>query len=192
MGGIGLVNNINDAALAIDAGRKGFATKGKAEEGRVSYEVGISAALSAFQEAQTTADPQIIILAEYTFLNQEFQFCDVADTDSHSNLTQAIQSFDDAFLVLEAIADSSGYKVADKTHPHSQKYRVSGFPKDSFHIACNAHRTRIQNILRAPDINPIEKSLLKQRYTNLSTAQSGYIEKQGKALGNRLASGIII
>ena len=36
----GLLSNIYEATLAIDFGRKGFATKGKAEEGRVLYEDG--------------------------------------------------------------------------------------------------------------------------------------------------------
>jgi len=49
----GLVDNINAAALAIDFGRKGFATRGKAEKGRFSYEEGIDTAMSAFQKAQT-------------------------------------------------------------------------------------------------------------------------------------------
>jgi len=53
----GLVNSINDAALAIDFGRKGFATRGKAEEGRLSYEQGIAWALSSFRDAQSSIDP---------------------------------------------------------------------------------------------------------------------------------------
>ena len=55
-----------------------------------------------------------------------------------------------------------------------------GFPKDSFHIACIGHKTRIQNILRSPGIDPIEKSLLKQRFSNIVAAQNSYIEKQKK------------
>ena len=179
----GLVYKISDAALAIDFGRKGFATRGKAEEGRLSYENGISEALSAFRDAQSTIDPYIIILIEYTYLNQELQFCDDTDKDSLSSLTQAIQSFDDAFLALNVVNDKNLYQGAEQTHPHSKKYRVSGFPKDAFHIACIAHRTRLQNILRSPGIDSIEKALLKQRFANLSTAQTGYIEKQRKALG---------
>ena len=53
----GYVTNILEATTNIDAGRKGFATKGKAEEGRVLYEEGITLALSTFKEAQTTTDP---------------------------------------------------------------------------------------------------------------------------------------
>ena len=33
-------------------------------------------------------------------------------------------------------------------------------------------------------IDSIEKTLLKQRFTNLSAGQGGYIEKQKKALTN--------
>jgi len=179
---IGYVSSITTAAASIDSGRKGFATRGKAEEGRISYEEGIANAMTAFKEAQTTADPQIMILAEYTFLTQELQFCEKTDKDSLSSLTQALQSFDDAFLALKAVEEGS-YKAVDQSTPHHKKFRVGGgFPKDSFHIACSSHKTRIQNILRSPGIDPIEKSLLKQRLANLPTAQSGYIEKQKKAL----------
>jgi len=148
----------------------------------LSYEKGIFLALSTFRDAQSTVDPQTIILIEFTFLNQELQFCDKADTDSLSSLTLAIQSFDDAFLALSVVDDRALYHVVDKTHPHNKKYRISGFPKDSFHIACAGHRTRIQNMLRTPGIDTIEKALLKQRFANLSTAQTGYIEKQKRAI----------
>jgi len=181
---IGLIDNIHAAAAKIDIGRKGFAIIGKEREGRISYEKGIAEAMAAFKEAQATADPQTIILVEYTFLVQELQFCDKSDKDSLSSLTQAIQSFDDAFLALKAV-ENPNYKIAEQTYPHHKKYRVGGgFPKDSFHIACISHKTRLQNILRAPGIDHIEKDLLKQRLINLPTAQTSYIEKQKKALAS--------
>ena len=185
----GLVYSIISATASIDSGRKGFATKGKAEEGRILYEEGIALAMTAFKEASATdvaaatADPQILILAEYTFLTQELQFCEKTDKESLSSLTKAIQRFDDAFLALKAVEDS-GYKMVDQAIPHDKDYRVGGYPKDSFHIACHSHKTRIKNILRSPGIDPIEKVLLKQRLANLPTAQNGYIEKQKKALAN--------
>jgi hypothetical protein len=175
------VSSIADAAVSIDVGRKGFATRGKAEEGRISYENGIAKALAAFKEAQATADPQTLILAEYTFISQELQFCDKSDKDSITSLTKAIKSFDDAFLALQAV-EEGGYKTVEKAIPHDSKYRVKGFPKDSFHIACDSHKTQIKNMLKAPGIDPIEKALLKQRLANLPAAQNGYIEKQKKAL----------
>ena len=100
---IGLVNSINDATIAIDFGRKGFAARGKAEEGRLSYENGIAGALSAFRDAQATADPRTLMLAEYTFLSQELQFCERSDVAAYGSLAQALRSFDDAFLVLEIV-----------------------------------------------------------------------------------------
>ena len=157
----GLVYSIMTATANIDSGRKGVATRGKAEEGRISYEDGIAEALSAFKEASATnvaaatANPQTIILVEYTFLTQELQFCDKSDKESFNSLTQAIQSFDDAFLVLTIVEDSAKYQIVEKSYPHDKKYRVSGYPKDSFHVACGSHKTRIQNILRAPGIDPV-------------------------------------
>ena len=180
----GLVSRIYEAALNIDFGRKGFAIRGNEQEGRISYEDGIAEALSAFQEAQASIDPYIIILAEYTFISQELHLCSETDKDTLNSLTQAIQSFDDAFLAFKIVEDSALYKGAEKTYPHRSIYRVSGFPKDAFHIACIAHKTRLKNTLRAPGIDPIEKALLKQRFANLSAAQNGYIGKQKKAMSN--------
>jgi hypothetical protein len=107
---IGYASSITKAASAIDFGRKGFATRGKAEEGRISYEKGIAEALSTFKEAQATADPQIMILAEYTFLIQELQFCEKSDKDSLNSLTKAIQSYDDAFLALKVVENKIQYQ----------------------------------------------------------------------------------
>jgi len=178
---IGLINSIIDAAASIDFGRKGFATRGKAEEGRISYEKGITSALTGFQKAQASADPQTMLLTEYTFLVQELQFCHETDKYAFNSLTKAVHRFDDAFLALQAV-EEPGYKTAEKTYPHDKEYRVSGFPKDAFHIAFSSHKTRLENILRSPGIDPIEKDLLKQRLANLPAAQNSYIEKQRKVM----------
>jgi len=182
---ISLINNIHQAVIYIDEGRKGWATKGKEAEGRVSYEEGINLAMSFFKETQASVNPQVLILAEYSFICQELEFCSETDNDSLSSLTQAKQNFDDAFLALQVVENSTFYKEADKTYPHHKIYRVrsaNGFPKDAFHYACGAHKARLKNTLRYPGVDPIEKALLKQRFTNLTTAQSGYMEKQKKAL----------
>ena len=177
----GLVNNILEAAASIDAGRKGFAIRGKAEEGRILFEDGVSEALKIFKEAQTTANPQIIILAEYTFISQELEFCIKTNKYILNSLKKAVQRFDDAFLALQAV-DEPGYATAEKTYPHDKGYRVKSYPKDSFHIACGSHKTRIQNILSSPGIDPIENDLLEQRLANLTTAQNSYLEKQKIAM----------
>ena len=165
---IGLASSIAEAVLFIDAGRKGFATKGKAEEGRISYEKGIAQALSVFQEAGISAEPEAIILAEYSFLTQELEFCHESDKDSLTSLTKAIQNFDDAFLALHAVVEPD-YKIAEYIFPHNKDYRLNSFPLDSFHIACKSHRTRLQNILKAPGIDPIEK-----KSAQTTSCQSSY------------------
>ena len=177
----GLINSIISATSNIDAGRKGFAIRGKEQEGRISYETGIASAMLTFKEAQVTADPQTLILAEYTFLTQELELCTKTDKHTINSLTKAVQSFDDAFLALKAV-ENPNYKITDDAFPHNGKYRVSGFPKDAYHIAFISHKTRIQNILRTPGIDPIEKDLLEQRLANLTTAQNSYIAKQKKVM----------
>jgi hypothetical protein len=181
---VSLINELSYYANEIDAGRKAVATKGKAEKGRISYESGVSGALAAFQEAQSTADPQTLVLAEMNFLQQELRFCHETDTDAKSSLTQAIQSFDDALLSLEAVEDPTVYLGADKTYPHNPKTRIQDCPRDAFHHACVAHRTRLRNVLCSPGINMIEKAVLEQRAANMTTAQASYVAKQKKALGH--------
>jgi hypothetical protein len=180
---IGLLAKIFDAVDYIVRGREGFALDGQEHEGRINYEKGISSSFSAFQEAREFADPQTLVLAELTFLQQELQFCSTDDTDTLSSLAQAVQSFEDALRSLEAVEAPAVYRGAEKTHPTGAKYRIQGYPKDAFHIACIAHRTRLRNVLRSPGINMIEKAVLRQRAVNMQTAQQTYLEKQQTALG---------
>ena len=177
----GYVDSILIATASIDAGRKGFATRGMEQEGRISYEDGIALAMATFKKAQASADPQVLIVSEYTFITQEHSFCEKDDKEALSSLNKAILNFDDAFLALKAV-ENPCYKITDMTYPHSKDFRVDGFPKDAFHLAYNSHRARVKNILRSPGIDPLEKSLLKQRFENISTAQSSYTEKQKKMM----------
>jgi hypothetical protein len=120
--------------------------------------------------------------AEEAFVEQELQFCSEQDIHTHNSLKVALQSFEDAFLSLKIVEDAAEYRAADKTWPHNSKNRIHGFPKDAFHQACIAHRTRLQNVLRSPGINMIEKAVLEQRAANMTTAQGSYIERQKKVL----------
>ena len=129
-----------------------------------------------------SADPMTMILVELTFLKQEFQFCDETDTITRSSLAQAIQSFDDALRCLKIIEDKTLYQGAEATYPTAAKYRYHGLPRDAIHLACAAHRTRLQNSLRTPGINMIEKTVLTQRAINMTAIQTAYTEKQRIAL----------
>jgi hypothetical protein len=179
---IGLLDKVFTATISINRGRKGLDTDGGEREGRISFHIGLTVAMKAFQEAQTMRDAETLILSEYTFFGQELEFCDAADTQALASLTQAVQSFDDAFLALKAVSGPA-YLAVEQAIPHRKEYRVHGMPKDAFHIACIAHRTRINNVLRAPGINMTEKALLQQRFANLSAAQNAYLEQQHAILG---------
>jgi len=151
-------------------------------EGRLAYEGGISGVLAAFLDAHVSASPQIIILTESAFLQQELQFCHVTDTETKRSLTQAIQSFKDALRCLETVENQTLYQGAETTHPTAAKYRIQGFPKDAVLLAWLAHRTRLRNSLRTPGINMIEKAVLQQRIANMTAAQKSYSAMQKNAL----------
>jgi len=180
---IGLLNKILKSVYFIDKGRQGLKTDGEEHEGRLYYEKGISNASKAFTKALSSSDPQVILAVEEAFIEQELKFCSDEDNYSRSSLTQALRSFEDAFLCFESVENHAGYKAAEKTWPHTPKYRYKNYPKDAFHLACISHRTRLQNVLRAPGINMIEKSVLEQRIANMASAQAAYMGKQKEALG---------
>ena len=180
----GLLTDILLATTKIDKGRKNLATNGLEHAGRLFYEDGISSTLTIFENAQTSADPHAMILIEKTFLQQELQFCDETDVTTRSSLTQAIQSFEDALRSLKIVEDNTLYKAAEATYLTASKYRYRGFPRDAVHLACAAHRTRLQNSLRTPGLNMIEKTVITQRTVNMTAIQSAYTEKQKKAMAN--------
>jgi len=97
-------------------------------------------------------------------------------------LTQAIQGFEDALRCLKTVQDKTLYQGVETSYPTAPKYRYYGFPRDAVHLACNAHRTRLQNSLKTPGINMIEKAVLTQRAANMLTIQAAYTEKQRTAL----------
>jgi hypothetical protein len=133
--------------------------------------------MKAFLEAYTLGDPETSAQVEYTILVQELEFCDPADTFAIASLTQAVQSFDDAFRCLKVVG-SPAYRAVEEATPHRKEYRFHGMPRDAYHIACEAHRARLSNALRAPGINMTEKALLQQRIANLPAAQNAYLEQQ--------------
>jgi hypothetical protein len=178
----GLIAEIFSGSNKINSGRKNLATDGLEHSGRLFYEDGIATVQAAFTSARESADPQTMIIVELTFLKQELQFCSEADAIARGSLIQAVQSFDDALRSLKIVENSALYRGAEATYPTAPKYRYQGFPRDAVHLACAAHRTRIQNSLRTPGINMIEKSVLTQRSENMAAIQAVYAEKQRKAL----------
>jgi hypothetical protein len=155
---------------------------GREREGRISYQRGLSLAMAVFTEARDSGDAETLVLVEHAFLTRELEFCDKADKESRDSLTKAIASFDDALRAIKAVENHDGYKIAEQTYPLDKAYRVQGFPKDAFHLACIAHRARLKNYLTLPGTNMTEKSIYKQRRENLTAMQSVYQHQQHHAL----------
>jgi hypothetical protein len=177
-----LIEKISDSVGFIAAGRKGLDTKGEAEAGQVSYHIGLADAMSVFQEIAVSADAEALVLVELAFLTEEKRFCDPSDAVAIGSLTAAIGSFDDALLALKAVGNTVLYAGIEMGFPHNNKHRVDKMPKDAFHIACIAHRTRLKNIQSAPGLNMLEKAIYKQRSANMSIAQKVYIGLQKNIL----------
>jgi hypothetical protein len=119
---------------------------------------------------------------EHAFSAEEQRYCGLTELGVLANMTAAIASFDDALLALKVVQNAVVYREADKTYAHHPNYRYHNMPKDAFHNACIAHRTRLNNILRAPGINTIERDVYEQRAVNMGAAQNVYAALQKKAL----------
>jgi hypothetical protein len=174
---------LGDSVTNLISGRKGLATTGKEAEGHQLFDKGIAKAMAAFQEAKDTAEPQLLIMAELIFLQQELYFCAENAKATRGSLNQAIQDFEDALRCLKTVENKKLYQAAETTHLTRPEKRIQGFPKDAFHQACHAHRTRIQNHLRVPGMNLLEVDLYVLRFGNMATASNSYAEKQRIALG---------
>jgi hypothetical protein len=179
----GLIDRVTKAVLDIAAGRRGLALIGEENTGGPPYRKGLSDAAQIFDEVHQAGDIELLLIAEYAFLQQEFHSCDPADTAALSSAQQAVDSFDDAFRALEVVRDSAAYKEAEKTYPRNRKNRYHGCPKDAVHQACIAHKTRINNTLRTMGLNLTEKAVYEQRRRNLGTMHTVYLALQKTALG---------
>jgi hypothetical protein len=78
---------------------------------------------------------ELTIVAEYTFVGQELQFCDSSDKETINSLTQAIEDFDGAFLVLKIIQKPAQYKWVEQSYSRHIQNRYNKMPKDVFHVS---------------------------------------------------------
>jgi hypothetical protein len=181
---IGLLDSIVQSMESIDLGRKGLATEGGESAGRIAFSGGLLTVLAVFKEVYDNAvnDIETAILVEYAYLTEERRYCSPAEPGVFASMTAALVSFDDALLALKAVQNIAGYKVANQTWPHLPKYRHHEMPKDAFHLACSANRTRINNTLRTPGINTVERQVYEQRSKNMTALQNAYLSKQQSAL----------
>jgi hypothetical protein len=175
-----IVKNVEN----INLGRKGLAKKGSAEEGRELFSKGLLTALDVFKEVHDNMvdDIETAIRIEHAYQTEERRYCNDAEPEVLASTTAALESFEDALRTFEIVQDATIYQGVNKSYPRNRKYRYCGMPKDALHIACMANYTRINNTLRTPGINSIERQVFEQRQKNMKAMQSAYLTKQNMAL----------
>jgi hypothetical protein len=178
----GLSINIANAAAMIARGRRSLEIMGKTEAGLLDFQAGHTLARRTFQEAVTSGDVELILLAEYLFVTQELAESEGNEPEGKSSAEAALYSFDDAFLALKAVEEGAAYHIAEQTFPHRGQWRYKGLPRDAFHVACIAHKTRLKNGLSRLGLPKLDRELAKTRITALGAIQQVYVEKQQAAL----------
>jgi hypothetical protein len=179
----GLTIGILRAVSKITDGRIGLRTKGKAEEGREDFAEGLTLGKKIFSEVKDSGDSELMLLAEYGFINQELEGARAEEKIGRASYQSAIQDFDDAFLSLKSVKDAAMYQGAENTHPHRAPFRYKNMPNDSFHIAYTGHYTRLQNKLKPIGIDPDEQTLTELRMAVCKSAQEVYLGMQREVLG---------
>jgi hypothetical protein len=185
----GLINKMSAAVSTINEGRRGIVTPGGTENGRINFEKGHVLAMRTFQEAAASGDVELILLAEYLFVTQELADSEGDEPEGKASAEAALQSFDDAFLALKAVEEGVAYHIAEQTFPHRSQWRYKGLPRDSFHVACIAHKTRLKNGLSRLGLPKLDRELAKIRIAALGAIQQVYVEKQQTVLSPAVNDG---
>jgi hypothetical protein len=80
-------------------------------------------------EALASADPFLMLLAEYTFVIQELESGYPEEKEALASYRAARSAFDDAFRALEVVKNAAVYHGVEKAFPCQGDYRHNGYPK---------------------------------------------------------------
>jgi hypothetical protein len=179
----GLTIGIIKAVKYIAVGRIGLRIEGKTEKGRKDLANGLERGKKIFSEVKECGDPELMLFAEYFFVNQELEGARTEEKIGRANYQSALHDFDDAFRSLKSVKDTTMYQGAENTYPNRAPFRYKGMPNDAFHTAYAGHYTRLQNKLKPIGIDPCEQVLTELRMQVCKSAQEAYLEKQREVLG---------
>jgi hypothetical protein len=135
----GLPSRIYTSVTDIYNGRAWLDTDGLERNGRIGFNKGLAAALAAFQEVEAEADLESLILCEYTYESQEFQYCGDEDTATKDTLTTAMEGFKDAQVALKILGISESYRIAEQTYSRHKDCRYNGMHQQQ--SCCKTHST---------------------------------------------------
>jgi hypothetical protein len=181
----GLSIDIARAAAMIARGQRNLEITGKAEAGLLDFQAGHALAMRTFQEAVASGDVELVMLAENLFVTQELSESKGDEPEATASAEAALQSFDDAFLVLQIVDDPVVYRGAELAFPHRGQWRYKDLPRDAFHVAVIAHKTRLKNGLSRIGLPKLDRELAKARIAALGAIQQVYCAQQQAALMTR-------
>ncbi|MDR1785023.1 MAG: hypothetical protein LBR23_00950 [Spirochaetaceae bacterium] len=178
----GLIADVIEGVNQVAKGRRYLMTKGETEEGLASFLNGHELLLRVFKEAHTSGDPELMVLAEFSYTRLELGESSASEPLAQSSAEAAVSYFDAAMNTFPLVRDKASYKIVDRACSPHHSYRYSGCPKDAVHVACASDRTRIQNALRRIGVPESDITLAIERMAMLKAAQEAYHALQQEAL----------
>jgi hypothetical protein len=178
----GLINKITEGVGLIAEGRRRLMTKGKAEVGLSNFSKGHEIVLQAFKDALASGDPEIMLLAELVYDDQELIESRSREPVAENSTETAVGYFEAAMDTLPLTRDKELYKAVNTAFSPHPDQRHKGFPKDAVHMACASDLMRIKNGLSRIGIPEADISLASARTAMLKAAQEAYCARQQKAL----------
>jgi hypothetical protein len=179
-----LLIDIGNAVRLIEQGRRKHFTEGQAEDGLRGFKEGSAALHQTFTAALATKDLELILSAEYYFLEAGIEEGAPDEIFAKGSAEAGLEVIEDALLALQAVADSTMYKGVELAYPHHDKkrWRYKDMPKDAFHVFCASLKSRLQNGLTRFGVSQIDRDLVKLRVDTISASEDIYCEKQRQAL----------
>jgi hypothetical protein len=179
-----LLIDISYAVRLIEQGRRKHFVTGQAEEGLSDFKDGSAALHQTFTSALATKDLELILSAEYYFLEAGIEEGAPDEVFAKGSAEAGLEVIEDALLALKAVADSTMYKGVDLAYPHhdKKKWRYKDMPKDAFHVFCASHKSRLQNGLTRFGVSQIGRELITLRFDTISAIEEIYCEMQRQAL----------
>ena len=182
MGKIGLTDKqVAIYGTLINIGRKNLTVQGKTEKGLRALNKGISKTMKVFDSVVGNS-PKSILQIELLILNEDLNYCDKDHKQLKTSLEKAIFTIKEALCSCSVVTNPDKYRFANATHSHLSSNLYQGVPKDVFHLACNSHKTRLQNYQHTPGMGEVERNFYARRMRNLSVAKSLYVKLQQEAL----------
>lgn len=180
MGGIGLINKVLSLLSTYDI-KYSIA---KATHANADSEKTLERLSVAVANAGKSKNLSDILNIERMILYSELSRCADAliDKGRITSLTNAVDDLNKASDGLTLVLDEQKYKESCEIVSSHNIDRKNGIPRDKVHRFIDSHITRLNNSLIFSSASFEEKSLTKERLSNMKILKNEYMNLQAKAL----------